>query len=217
MTPNEITTLIASNLKKETDLRFRRQLYERVKYWRGTILKQSIDRSPGDLKYFRQTVYMPMEKIRELDCVDEVGCFVARTVDKVPTPLRLNDSGVFSFVGSIDGLRPFSMADPGTVKYLNGKYSGRIVYYLYTNQRIVIPRYPDLPKIRIDDVFDNPEEAMIYESCDTTSPDCDWWNKDMPMSADITQRVIQSILSVDYGRPVTTDTHEIKPDGAKTE
>jgi hypothetical protein len=205
MTPNEITTLIATNLKKELDIRFRKQLYERVKYWRSTLIKQSLDKVQQDAKFFVQTIFMTMEKVNIHECSEDLRCFNARTVDEIPTPLRITDGGIFHYFGSIDGQSPFGYAQAGTLRYLTaGKYSKLRPHYEYTNRRGYVAALPDLPKIRISAIFNNPEEAMPYLSCDGEADyTCDWWNIDIPMSNDITQRVVQSILVVDYNRPVT--------------
>lgn len=216
MTPNEITTLIATNLKKELDMRFKKQLYERVKYWRSTLIKQSLDRAPGDIKFFTQTLYIPTEKVNSLDCTADLKCFMARTSYDVPQPMRVTDGGLFSYVGSLDGGRPFGYADTGTLRFLNaGKYNKRNVYYIRINKRIMVTSLPDLPIVRIDGVLNNPEEGLPFASCNGVVQDCDWWDIDIPMSGDVAQRIVQSILSIDYGRPVTTDTHQIQVNDPK--
>lgn len=214
MTPNEITTLIASSpgINRELDIPFKKQLYERVKAWRSTFLKQTLDKSPGDIRYFRQTLYLPMEKINLLKCGEGLECFAASSVDEVPVPLRVLDAGVFSYVGGIDGQSPFGFADSGVRSYLmSGKYSRTLNYYDFVNRHIVVTKLPSLPVTRVEGVFDSFEDALKYESCDGPNHNCDWWNTDIPMSGDIAQKIIQYILKVDYGQPERTpDDHQVK-------
>lgn len=218
MTPNEITTLIATNFDKELDFAFKQQLYERVKYWRATLIKQAIDRSPQDAKFFRQTIYIPMEKVNLMECATGVVCADdfkssgARSTVDVPKTLRITVAGLYEYLGAIDGLTPFGYADVGTMLQLNaGKYSKLFTYYTMVNNRPVISKLPDLPKIRIDDVFENPEEVAKFLTCDgPVDVNCDWWNVDIPLTADITQRIVQSILAVDYRIPEKSIDHQIQ-------
>lgn len=217
MTPNEITTLIASNLEKELDFAFKKQLYERVKYWRSTLIKQTVDRSPQDAKFFKQTIYLKMEKIDASKCAPELCCFAATSLVDIPKSVRTTDAGIFMYLGSIDGGNPFGYADTATLKYLmSGKYGKLFFYYRIDNNRPFITQVPEIPILRIDDVFEDPEEAMKYASCDTVNDDCDFWNEEIPgLSQDISQRIVQSILSVDYNRPVKPDDHQIQINGDK--
>lgn len=216
MTPNEITTLIAGNLDKELDIPFKKQLYERVKFWRSTLIKQSLDKTRKDAKYFRQVIYLDMEKFDPFTCSPDLSCFAARTTIDVPAPIRISDAGQFEYVGGIDGMSPFGYADDGTLPYLKaGKYSRLFNYYRMENARPYVMELPNLPKIRIAGVFSNPEEAMIYASCDAADHNCDWWNQEIPMSNDITQRVVQCILTVDYNRDKTPENNQITVNGDK--
>lgn len=200
MTPNEITTLFATKFGKELDVPFKKMLYERVKYWRATLIKQSIDKSPLDTKYFRQAIYLPMVKINVLAIAAELTCYNAVTQIEVPLPIRVSDQ-VFSYVGSLDGMSPFGYADSGMLRYMKaGRYAGRFNYQNYINRKFYIAELPDLPFLRIEGVFNSPEEAMIYETV-PPQPDVDWWNRDIPMSGDIEQRVIQCMNKVDYEDP----------------
>lgn len=197
MTPNEITTLFATKYGKELDVPFKLMLYERVKMWRATLIKQSIDKSRKDSKYFRQTIYLPMAKVNTVSMAPELTAWAASTVPEVPIPVRVSDS-VFDYVGGIDGKSPFGYADAGTISYLkSGKYARKRIFYDYINKAIVVSEVPSLPILRIDGVFNSPEEAYQYQTM-PAQPDADWWNMDIPMSGDVEQRVIQCMSKVDY-------------------
>lgn len=212
MTPNEITTLIASEYGKELDTRFKLQLYERVKYWRSTLIKQSLDKVRTDLRFFRQTMYIPMEAVADTDCT--MNCHQSRTTIEIPQAIRVTDNGIYTYVGGVDGYSSFGYADAGTLKFLtSGKYSKKTVFHEVINARVYVT-LPDVPKIRVDAVLDNPEEGFPYQSCDG-DPDmnCNWWDIEIPMSNDITQRVVQCILTVDYNRLGRSDDHQIAVNG----
>lgn len=200
MTPNEITTLIAQEKDKELDVPFKKIIYERVKYWRSTLIKQSLDKVRQDARYFRQTIYMPMELVNRTALVAPVPIsdFQAISSYDIPLPLRVSDNGMFSYVGAIDGQSSFGWADSGTITYLQaGKYSGKAIFYEWWNNKLVTSCLPNLNKAMIQGVFNEPEEAMKFYT-GVYTPTLDWWDMDIPMSGDIEQRVVQCILGVDF-------------------
>lgn len=207
MTPNEITTLIATEEKKELDVPYKKIIYERVKYWRATLIKQSLDKVRQQARFFRQTVYMPMEMVNFLALTAPVPLtnFRAKSSFRVPLPLRITDNGLFNYVGGIDGKSPFGFADAGTIGFLKAdKYQQNNNYYEYMNGGdIYTEEIPDIPILMIQGVFNDPEEAMKFTT-GIYDPNVNWWDTDIPMSGDIEQRVVQCVLTVDLNRPKPT-------------
>jgi hypothetical protein len=200
MTPNEITTLIATREHKELDVPFKKIIYERVKYWRSTLIKQTLDKTRQDARHFRQTIYLPLERINYMEMTTPLPLtdWRARTTVDVPLPLRITDAGVFNYVGAIDGKSPWGFADAGMLNFMKaGKYSRTQIFAQYENNRILTSDEPDIPMVMIQGVFNEPEEAMKWQT-GTFNPLLDWWNLNIPMSGDIEQRVVQCIYSVDF-------------------
>lgn len=214
MSPNEITTLLAMNLEKELDVPFKKALYERVKYWRSTLIKQSLDNRPMQGKYFLQTIYIPLIKVDTLQPIDpRLSQFEALTSVEVPIPIRSSDQ-IYDYVGGVDGISPWGYADAGTLSYLlSGRYAKKFNHYSYVNRKLAVREYPDLEYVRIGGIFNSPEEAMIYETI-PPRPNYNWWDVDIPMSGDIEQRVIQCILTTDYQKTPQaadkTDDHQVQ-------
>jgi len=200
MTPNEITTLIASNLDKQLDTPFKLMMIERVNYWRSRLIKNSVEKDEKERKFFKQTIYMKMKEINEVECeVPYCQCKVSITIDKVPKPLRVNGI-LFDYVGAIDGNNPFKEVANGMLSYyLNSKYGAKQGYYTYENDHIKVYNVPNIPIIRVDGIFDNPEEALQL-TCKTIEEACDYWNQEYPITGDILQLAVQGILEVDYNR-----------------
>lgn len=200
MTPNQITTLIASNLDKQLDQPFKLIMMERVKYWRSRLLKNSLEKDEKDRKYFKQVIFVPMTEQTEVLCTTPYcQCEVAISAFKVPKPLRVNGI-LFDYVGAIDGNNPFKETSAGMVVHLlNSKYGKKFVYYAYENGYIKVYNHSKLPMIRIEGIFDNPEEASKL-SCKDKEEVCDYWNQEYPVTGDITQLIVQSILQIDYNR-----------------
>jgi hypothetical protein len=207
MTPNEITTLIATNMERELDLPFKFQLMERVKYWRSRLIANSLQKNPSQRKFFRQSLYLKMSTQFAADCIAGVGDKVSMS-EEIPLLIRAG-STLFDYVGGIDGKSPFREVQPGTQNYLStGKFSSQFPAYEYSNRRVYIDKL-GIPKVRIDGIFDDP--MLVYDcNCTCSGIDCDVWDKEFPCSGDIMQLIVQSILQVDYNRPDVKATPEIE-------
>lgn len=191
MTPNEITTLIAAAMNKQFDTPFKMMLIKRVDAWRSRLIKNSLDSTPSDRKFFRQTIYLPLTKEQEVLC--SLGlelCDVAVSV-KVPKLLRAN-SITFDYLGAINGANAFQEVFPGMISY-KGKYSQSLIQYSLMNDRIVIYNKPNLPMIRVDAIWDNPSEVadLLCTGSDTGS--CDFWTNPYPCTNEILQMIIEYV------------------------
>lgn len=214
---NIITTMIASHLDREQDEPFKRLLAVKVDYWRSTLISRSLDKHPQQRKFFRQTLYVPMEQTSmTTGCEIPVTlCKVARNQFSIPMPMRVGNT-LFDYVGSVDGLRAFREADPGTLPYMSAGFGSLITYYEWENsQDIKVRQNKFLPFIRVDGVFDKPLEVMEW-NCKYQGI-CDFWDQKYPITGDMLQMVVQYILQIDYGRAPgrgelnIPDTREIEP------
>lgn len=200
MTPNEITTLIASNLDKEMDEPFKLMMIKRVDYWRSRLIKNSVDKDEQERKFFKQTLYLTMEEKNEVLCkVPYCQCKVSVTKVKLPKPARANGI-LFDYVGAIDGNNAFKYATTGMLfSMMQSKYASKFIYYTYENGYIKVYNSPGIPMIRVDGIFDNPEEATKL-TCQPPAEACNYWDTEYPVTGDIMQLIVQSILQVDFNR-----------------
>ena len=207
MTPNEITTLIATNLEREMDIPFRLQLMERVKYWRSRLIANSLQKKPSERVFFRQSIYLPMETAFAADCVAIVGN--KQSITTVEVPLLVREGVLFDYIGGIDGKSPFRRATSGTQSYLNtGKFANKFPSYDFVNQKVYVEK-SGLPKIRIDAIFDDPMAVKVLDCACNNVTDCDTWDMKFPCSGDLMQLIVQSILNIDFNRPSNKPTPEI--------
>jgi len=207
MTPNEITTLIATNLQRELDIPFRLQLMERVKYWRSRLIANSLQKKPAERIFFRQSIYLPMRTAFAADCIAGIGD--KQSITTVEVPLLVREVTLFDYIGGIDGKSPFRRAIAGTQNYLDtGKFAGMFPYYEFVNQIVYVGK-TGLPKIRIDAIFDDPMAVKLLDCACNHTTDCDTWDMQFPCSGDLMQLIVQSILNVDYNRPSNKPTPEI--------
>jgi hypothetical protein len=210
MTLNEATTLIASELGKELDDPFKLMLAERIQVWRSRLIKNSADKNQTERKFFRQVIFIPMEVQKDVPCCTTFpGCEISVTTVDVPAPLRAN-SILFDYVGSVNGMNPFQESTGGFLAFMSqAKYSKQNIRYTWAGSRISIFGNKQLPMVRIEGIFDNPEEAAKLNCTLGNSTDCDFWNKEYPVTNDIMQLIIQSITSIDFQRGSVPEDKDI--------
>lgn len=221
MTPNEITTDIASQLSKELDDVFKLILFQKVGYWRSRLLRNSLEKKPNEAKFFVQTLYVAMEpKKPEPDCIEiPNSCPAAISIKQLPAPLRYS-STLFEFVGSVDGTKTFSYGLSATSQYLNaGKYSKNRVAYDWVDNRIVVEGYPNLPMLMVKGIFDKPEDVMQFNCANGIG--CDYWDAEYPCTGELLQQVVQYIVAeykgerINVGKQIEVNPQPIanEPDG----
>lgn len=207
MTLNEITVMLATKEGKQFDEPYKLMLADKVNYWRARLVKNSIEKNQRERKFFKQDLYLPME-YRDLipDCVGGGDCDISYTVSEIPRPLRANDM-LFDFVGSIDGGTAFKESQVGLTYFLKkGKYSKNTIHFEYQFNKIKV--YTKIPAILVSGIFDNPEQADKF-SCLPGETSCNFWDKEYPVSNDVLQLIIQSILTVEGNRDANTENKQI--------
>lgn len=198
MTLNEFTVLIASQLGKELDDPFKQMIAKRIQYWRGRLIKNSVDKDQRERRFFKQVINIKMVTRDEVLCqVPYTQCKIAATQTKVPKPLRAN-SILFDYVGAINGMTSFKETTAASIPFLmKGKFSKHTIYYTYENDLIKVYGNAQLPIIRLEGIFDNPEDAAKL-NCENTDTFCNFWDEEYPVTNDIAQLIVQSIMEVDF-------------------
>lgn len=208
-TLSKLATQIAAHLGKELDEPFKRMLADKIDSWRSRLIQDSLQEKPLESKYFRQTVWVPLEEVSPVpDCIKAPVCKVLQSIKEIPVPMRYGPR-MFDFVGSVDGSFAFTEGSPGTTAFLQaGKYSKHKIFWEQINGFIQIKSTKGLPAFRLDGVFDKPSEAMRF-NCEVSAIGCDYWNEPYPITGKMAQQVVQYILQVDFNRPVTPATKEV--------
>ena len=204
MTIKDLAVLVAEPLNRPLDQVFLDQIRDRVRYWRSRLLKNSLDKTPADRKFFIQSVTMKLEEVPASSCGLSLDCNVWRTIDKVPLSLRSN-SILFDYVGSVDHGNPFKYVKRWELPFLlTNKYMPLVTsFYAYEDGRII----SNVPYITVEGIFDDPEEAMRL-NC-TTGEGCNTEEIDYPISGDIAQLIVQSILNIDLKPQKPFDEQQI--------
>ncbi len=220
VTLSKITAEIASALHKELDEPFKRLLGDKVDAWRSTLLRRTLIENPQERLHFRQTIYVKMDKVNPVpECAGTVPvCDIMRSLIKIPTAVRAGNIQ-YDYVGSVDGKNGFRRKEPGTSYFLTkGKYSKGLVLWDEINDYLEVENVVGIPLIRIDGVFDKPSEVAAF-NCASTGTGCDYWNEPYPVSGDIKQAIVQSILKVDFAhnQMVTPTDKDIEVTSLKQE
>lgn len=206
-----ITDEIASSLKKELDEPFKRILADKVDAWRSTLIRRTLKENPNERVHFRQTIFVPLVDTNPVPTCNDANspvCNVMRSTMKLPAAVHAG-SIQYDYVGSIDGHNAFRRKEPGTGDILRkGKYSREIVLWEQMNGFLDIDGAQGLPLIRVDGVFDKPEEVSKF-NCASVGQ-CDYWNEKYPVSGDIKQAIVECILKVDFQQGVTPSNKEIE-------
>lgn len=187
MTPNEITTIISSSFDKQFDEPFKLMVMKRVDYWRARFIRNTLEKEQKDRKFFRQRIYLDMMRKVKVPC--STNCEYAITKLILPTPIRVNNQ-LFDFVGSVDGSTAFQEVQVGMLAY-QGKWTKKVLKYVYSNKFIEVYGNPNIPVIRVDGIFENPSEVLSY-TCAATK--CDFWNSEYPITQEILQLVVSALL-----------------------
>lgn len=212
MTLNEVTTLLADQFDRGLDMPFKLMIAERVRFWRSRLLKNSLDKDQRDRKFFRQRLYLRMERVSDSPlCTQFPGCTVSQTVTKVPKPLMANNM-LFDYVGSVNGLNPYQEVTTSLAIYaFASKYTKYITKFIWTGDKIQILNNKDLPHLLIDGIFDDPEEVASLNCQYGTQNigNCDFWNVEYPVPGNIMQLIVQSINQIDFNRPSVSSDKEV--------
>lgn len=207
MTPNEITTVLSQKAGKVFDLPFKLILMEKVKALRSMFMKQTLEKTPADRKFFKSTIYLKLTEANSVPCAVPVNCKVYVT-DKLPASLRAN-SILFDYVGAVDAHNPFKETHPGMIQFVNsGKYSKKLIPFLYSDNRIFL--LENIPMIRVDFIPDDPMDLADFQ-CTTDEDNCDVWNTEYPLSNEILALILDKITEELKSLDSQEDTIPVNP------
>lgn len=202
---NELAVLIAEPLGRALDVPFREQLKERIKYWRGKLMRDTLNRNPKDRAFFTQSITIPMEEASAVDCGIPLDCKLMRSKTKLPALVRANNI-LFDFVGSVDHGNVFKLVKRHELPFfLKAKYQPLVTtYYAYENGYILLPHNRLMEHVTVEAIFADPEEA-VEAACGGESGSCSFEDTEYPMPPDLAQQIVQYILQVDFNRPPAGD------------
>lgn len=215
-TLNEIAETLAERAGRQYDTPFLKEMKVLVKVWRSRLTRDSLERNRRDRAYFRQYFETPLIEVN----ISELPGFpdkpVLRTKCTMPDPVRANDI-YFDYVGSVDKLSAFKLFSEQheVIASLNSRYTGDTPKVLWLNKYLWVFNFEG-PYIGVSSVFDDPAKVNTMD-CGCTIDTCYDDDKEYPISGDIQQRIIQSILSIELRINTPTEPKTVEVDApAKT-
>lgn len=193
---NELAEFLAERAGRMLDTVFVDEMKMLVGIWRSRLLRDSLERNKQDRAYFRQYFEVPLVQVNVSELPGFPNKPVMRTKCTLPDPVRAN--GIFfDYVGSVDKLSEMKLftEQHEIIPSLWGRFTGGNPKALLLNKFIYVWNF-DGPYLGCSGVFDDPS-AVDNLKCGCTTDTCYDDDKPYPISGDIKQRIIQSILSVE--------------------
>lgn len=199
ITLNHIVYNIGQLAGKEKDDTYIEQLKFQVMYYRSLLFKRDYARTGNIPSALLQRIpCIPTEKVEKSECpITELQLedTIYRTKYKLPQPIILGRRNAFQYVGTVDWSNAFNYVFPERIPYLlHAKYTSYSKRYFYLEGYIYLVNV-EIDRIAVKGVFEDPTDLKNFTGCgtDTINP---VYTDDSPypITADLVQRVTQSIL-----------------------
>jgi hypothetical protein len=160
---------VATLFNKDFDYAFKKQIESSIIGFRATLLKQEYDKNGRFPTASIDAFCLPLQQAKAIDCclTDEVDCFVQRTIDKVPAPVRTNRNAIpFLFIGTTNQERSFTFSNPENIANIQEgtRFISKDYFYAYYNDYIYTFNYEG-GSIGIRSVFANRTEVAKLKGC----------------------------------------------------
>jgi hypothetical protein len=180
MTLREIITAITDGLDRPNDI----QLYNRIRIFvlseAANLLRQQANKY-GLGKLYTISKIVPLEKYL-------TG---VKTINKIPTPLRVNDNVLFTYVGSKDGKVPYRYATLQENIFAEDLDNiGCSITYEYEDNYIYVRNTTQLKELRFSGQFNITYISDNYSDKDGTTDDSIF-----PFPDDLVNILIDTIIS----------------------
>jgi hypothetical protein len=163
-----IKNLIAGGVQSDDSELSDQQVAFIVNYYRARLFKQ--DQEKGRLNkdsYVQNLGKVPVIQADRNECCVTDSC-ILRTELQIPIPIEAYNGLSLTFVGLVNG-KPFTYTASNTLPWKRaGKYSGKEPGYYLQNGYVYLidPPTKDIDWINIQGVFEKPEEAVRFRTCD---------------------------------------------------
>lgn len=212
-TLNEIAESLAERAGRQFDTPFNEEIKVFIQLWRARLLRDTLEQNRRDRMFFKQYFEVPLEVANISDLPGFPDLRVLKTTCKLPKPLRAN-STMWDYIGSPDKLSNFKVFTElhKIIPALDAKYTGHLPKALLLNDDIWIFNNLELKYLGVQGILEDPRELKDY-TCNCGCEVCYDDNQPYPVSDDIKQRIVQSILSVELKDRIKPDTKTVEVDG----
>jgi hypothetical protein len=193
-TLNEIAYNISTLVGKPFDQALLEQLKFQIRYYRALLIRRDFDRNAFMTPQLIQSLgCVEMKEVDLSECPNHLtGYTLFRTKERIPEPIRMKNGNAFSYVGSIDRIRPYRQLIAEEIPYVNhAKFAKSMSSFFYQDGFIYV--YNVAPEvINIQGIFADPEVAAGF--FDEVGVPCYSDDTAYPVTLDMVQAITQSIL-----------------------
>ena len=207
MTLNEIVYNLADIVGKTDVPHFVERLKFNVMYYRALLIRRDQERNSYLPEQFMQSFCMEMEKVDASQCCDiKVDCIVMKSKKKLPSRIRLKNGSPLAYVGTIDNLKSYAPMSVGELPFIGSSpFTGKIARYFVQEEYLyIINAKPK--KVNVKGIFEDPRDLLEFD-CDG---DCYSDDNAFPITADMVQRITQSLLAGELRMLTPDDGGEVK-------
>jgi len=163
-TLKQIVYNIADALYKEKDPQFVARVQFNVLHYRSMFIRRDLQKNGFFAPHFIQrigglaTKSIDQSEVYQLD----IGKNVTRSIEPIPSVVRLNNRSAFFYVGSVDKMVSYSYIAPREIPYMKyNQYSKRMPRYTYLNGYLYfINVNPE--KVTVEAAFQDPTQLASY-------------------------------------------------------
>jgi len=192
MTLNQIVYNIADIVDKTEIPHFVERLKFNVSYYRALLIRRDQERNTYLPEQFIQSFCLDMEKVDASECCDiKVDCIIMKSTKKLPSPIRLKNGSPLSYVGTIDNLKSYAPMSVGELPFISfSSFTANIArYFVQEGYLYIINAKPK--KVNVKGIFEDPRDLLDFDC----SGECYDDDAEYPITADMVQRITQSLLA----------------------
>jgi hypothetical protein len=199
-----------------------------VNYYRALLIKQEIDKKKRNFAVYEQDLgAVAVSLIDAAECVEiATDCDILRTVNRIPTPLDVNNSIAITAVQTVDGSTSFPQTFLARAKWERfNRWTPRTRKWYYKNGHVYVTNDEELETINIRGIFEDPRLVSQYLTCDNKV--CWTADSEYPMAEWMIKRVVDifaqgegKILysqAVDDTNNANDDSNTIRTQGGEQE
>lgn len=212
ITLNQIVTVLAERVGRQYDLIFKQELKTIVEYWRATILRQALKDNPRDISYFVRSFEAELVDDFIVKCPFNYGC-VKRTKYPLPPMIR-NTQTPFQYVGDPDLQSAYTFIFPYQLKTLSSARNiKKKEFYTILDGYGIFFGLPNTQEwVGFTGIPQNIDDIKKFKKCGE-NVSCYSDDEEYPLTGDLVQRVIQSILSTELRNQVIKPDTEVEVNG----
>lgn len=163
-----IKNLMAGGIESDDQDFSNNQLAFIIRYYRARLLKQDQEKGRSSNSLYVQNLgKVPLVQADKNECCDADTC-ILRTATKIPIPLETFKGLNLTFIGTLNG-RAFQRTYHNAVMWKKGaKWTKNDPQWYYQNGYIYIVDASSvmLSHINIQGIFEDPQEAEKFKTCD---------------------------------------------------